>query len=266
MKQNQYSWNADDYTKNSSAQYEWAQELIGKLNLNGTESVLDIGCGDGKVTALIGSYLNQGSVTGIDNSVDMIETAKKSFPSAKHPNVSFLVLDAAKLNCDNRFDVAFSNAVLHWVKDHKSVLRGVQRSLKKSGRILFQMGGKGNAQDIVDTLDELIKTEKWRPYFIDFSFPYFFYSPDEYTPWFKEAGLIAKRVELITKDMVQKGKEGLAGWIRTTWMPYIQRVPGNKRESLIDDIVSLYSKKFPIDASGMLHVKMVRLEVEAIKS
>jgi len=267
MKKKKYSWDAGDYNKHSSAQYEWARELISKLNLNGAESILDIGCGDGKVTALIGSYLKKGNVTGIDSSADMVKMAKKSFPPAKHPNLSFIVLDASGLNFDSLFDVAFSNAVLHWVKDQMSVLQGVQKCLKKSGRILFQMGGKGNAQDIMDTLDELIKNEKWWHYFDKFPFPYFFYSPDEYTQWLSEAGLITKRLELIPKDMVQKGKEGLAGWARTTWMPYTQRVPDDQRNSFIEDIIDLYSEKFPIDDDdkGMFHVKKVRLEVEALK-
>jgi trans-aconitate 2-methyltransferase len=264
MDQKAYSWNSDDYARHSSIQYEWARELIGRLHLNGEESVIDIGCGDGKVTALIGSYLKNGSVTGIDNSADMIAFAQKNFPSQKYLNLSFVLLDAAKLNFDDQFDVAFSNATLHWVKDHISVLKGIKKGLKRSGRILFQMGGKGNAQDIVAAVTETTGTEKWRSYFNGFSFPYVFCSPDEYRQWLKDAGLLPVRVELIPKDMTQQGKEGLAGWIRTTWLPYTERVPDNKRTDFVDDIVNLYNERFPPDKDGWLHVKMVRLEVEAI--
>jgi len=189
MDQKTYSWNPDDYLKHSCAQYEWAQELISKLYLNGEESVLDIGCGDGKVTALISSHLKNGSITGIDGSADMIALAQKTFPPSKHPNLSFVLLDATKLNFRHQFDIAFSTAALHWVKDQISVLKGVKKSLKKSGRILFQMGGKGNAQDIIASVDRIVKNEKWRSYFNDFSFPYAFYSPDEYKQLLNDAGL-----------------------------------------------------------------------------
>ena len=71
-------------------------------------------------------------------------------------------------------------------------------------------------------------------------------------------------MELIPKDMNQKGKEGLAGWIRTTWLPYTRRIPENKRDNFIDDVINSYGKTFSIDDNGLFHVKMVRLEVEAI--
>ena len=264
MDQRTYSWNPDDYLKHSCAQYEWAQELISKLYLNGEESVLDIGCGDGKITALISSYLKNGSITGIDSSADMIALAQKTFPPSKHPNLSFVHLDATKLHFRHQFDIAFSTAALHWVKDQISLLKGVKKSLKKSGRILFQMGGKGNAQDIIAAVDGTIKNEKWGAYFKDFSFPYAFYSPDEYKQLIDDARLEPKRLELIPKDMTQKGKENLAGWIRTTWLPYTGRIPENKRDNFIDDVINSYGKTFPIDDNGLFHVKMVRLEVEAI--
>jgi len=264
MDQKTYSWNPNDYLEHSCAQYEWAQELISKLYLSGEESVLDIGCGDGKVTALISSYLKNGSITGIDSSADMIALSQKTFPPLKHPNLSFVFLDATKLHFRHKFDVAFSTAALHWVKDQISVLKGVKISLKKSGRILFQMGGKGNAQNIIAAVDEVIKNEKWRSYFNDFSFPYAFFSPDEYKQWLDVVGLSPKRLELIPKDMTQKGKKGLAGWIRTTWLPYTRRIPEDERNTFISDVINLYSKTFPMDDNGLFHVKMIRLEVEAI--
>jgi trans-aconitate 2-methyltransferase len=266
MTQKNYSWDSDDYLKHSYAQFEWAQELIQKLLLKGTESVLDIGCGDGKITALINSYVKNGYVAGIDSSKDMIALAQKNFPLTNYTNLEFFIMDATKIHFINKFDIAFSNAALHWVKDQLSVLKGVKKSLKKSGRTLFQMGGKGNAQDILNTFEEILKDKKWRVYFNDFSFSYCFCSPEEYEQLLNEAGLIPKRLELIPKDMTQKGKEGLAGWIRTTWLPYTERIPANLQVEFIDEIINLYSKKFPIDGNGLFHVKMVRLEVEAMNA
>ena len=264
MNQKSYSWNSGDYARHSAAQYRWAEEMIGKLQLQGEEAVIDIGCGDGKVTAMIASHLKGGSVTGIDSATGMIALALKNYPSVEYPNLSFAMRDVTALDFDNRFDVAFSNATLHWVKDQPSALRGIRRALKRPGRILFQMGGKGNAQDIIETVTELMGTEKWRAYFDGFSFPYVFCSPSEYEQWLIDAGLSPVRAELIPKDMTQEGRGGLAGWIRTTWLPYTERIPESERARFIGDIIDLYSEKFPIDAGGLFHVKMVRLEVEAV--
>ena len=129
-------------------------------------------------------------------------------------------MDARELTFREQFDVAFSNASLHWIIDHQTVLACVNNSLDNHGKLLFQMAGKGNAQDVIAVLEELISEEDCKPYFKNFTFPYGFYGPEEYNPWLREAGFKPERVELFPKDMKLQGKEGLAGWIRTTWLPF----------------------------------------------
>ncbi|MHB9028709.1 MAG: class I SAM-dependent methyltransferase [Candidatus Latescibacterota bacterium] len=260
-----YHWNPSDYATHSSAQFAWARELIDKLALQGEERVLDIGCGDGKITAEIASLLPRGSVTGMDKSVEMIRFARGAFPRERHPNLSFLAADASALPFGKEFDVVFSNAALHWITDHRPVLAGIARNLRPGGRLLLQMGGKGNAASILAVLDELLREPAWSGYFEGFSFPYGFHSPEEYRGWLEEAGLTPRRVELIPKDMAQEGAEGLAGWVRTTWLPYTGRIPDKLREAFIREVVERSLARHPLDADGKAHVSMMRLEVEAGK-
>jgi trans-aconitate 2-methyltransferase len=258
-----YAWNAEDYAKNSASQYEWAKELIPKLKLSGNEALLDIGCGNGKVTAAVAKCLPRGCAVGIDNSEDMINLARCTFPQGAYPNLSFQRMDAQALTFQDTFDRVFSNATLHWIIDQRSVLHGVKRSLKSGGRLLFQMGGKGNAQDILSILNWLLREERWRKFFVNFSFPYGFYAPEEYEVWLREAKLKPERVELLPKDMRLQGKEGLAGWIRTTWLPYTERLPAELKDRFIEEIVNAYLEEHHVDGAGAVHVRMVRLEVEA---
>ncbi len=260
-----YSWNAVDYSKNSSNQYEWAKELVPKLNLKGDEALLDIGCGDGKVTALLASYLPHGRIVGVDSSQEMIALARKSFPHCNHPNMSFLRMDARELTFRQQFDVAFSNAALHWIIDHQAVLAGVSESLDNPGRLLFQMAGKGNAQGILAVIEELISEDDCKPYFKNFSFPYGFYGPEEYREWLHDAGFVTERTDLFPKDMRFDGKEGLAGWIRTTWLPFTERVPAQLRDAFIEEIANRYIAAYPPDPAGIIHVNMMRLEVQGTK-
>lgn len=257
-------WDAEDYSRSSAAQQVWARELIGKLHLNGDESVLDIGCGDGKVTAEIAALVPRGTVLGIDSSPEMVDFANRNFGDSR-ANVGFLLKDARDLDYVEEFEVVFSNATLHWVIDHRPVLRGIARALKPGGRILLQMGGFGNAADILSLMDALPDDTKWKRYFPESVQAYGFYGPGEYREWLLEAGLTARRVELLTKDMAQRGAEGLASWVRTTWLPYTQRVPEDLREEFISDIVERHIRSHPPDANGLVHVQMVRLEVEARK-
>src|SRR4051812_17689039 len=131
------TWNAQDYARNSSQQQIWARELIAKLNLRGGERLLDIGCGDGKVTAELASMLPRGSAVGVDVSREMIGFANDNFAPDDSPNLSFARMDASNLTFEREFDVIFSNAALHWIRDHRPVLRGIARSLRPGGRILL---------------------------------------------------------------------------------------------------------------------------------
>lgn len=261
-----FKWDAEEYQKSSSAQQKWANELVKKMDLKGSEKVLDLGCGDGKVTSEIATHLETGCILGIDSSVDMIKLARKTYPQTEHPNLKFKLKDIQDLNYSSEFDLVFSNAALHWIKGHADILKSIQRSLKPEGRILIQMGGKGNGKEILDIGDEMTLSPEWNAYFHDFSFPYGFYDVETYKKWLEEAGLKALRVELISKVMDQKGVDGLKAWMRTVWLPYTQRIPGDLQEKFIEEVATKYIEYHPLDKNGLVHVNMVRLEVEAKNS
>lgn len=264
-KPNSYAWDAKDYAKNSANQHSWAQELIPKLELKGKEALLDIGCGDGKITAEIAKALPRGRAVGVDSSKEMINLAQATFPQKAHSNLSFQLMDARKLTFNEEFDKLFSNATLHWIVDQTAVLQGAQKSLKTGGQLLFQMAGKGNAQDVIDILDELLVVAPWEQFFDDFTFPYAFLSPEEYKKLLAKAGLVPLRVALFPKDMKFTGAEGLAGWVRTTWLPFTERIPVERRDSFVKEIVNRYLQLYPADSQGVVHLGMIRLEVEASK-
>jgi len=261
-----YNWNGRDYEKHSASQQKWARELIARLSLEGSESLIDIGCGDGKVTAEIAGILKGGSVVGIDSSESMIQLARKRYAANRNPNLIFILMDVVNLRFDSRFDVVFSNAALHWVKNHRPVVEAFYRCLKPGGRILLQMGGTGNARVLLGILEELIEQPAWRNWFEGFEFPYEFLDADEYLQLLVDAGFTESSTELIEKDMVHDGEDGLKGWIRTTWLPYTQRLPERARDEFVDMAARRYLEQVPLDSAGKAHVDMVRLQAEARKS
>jgi trans-aconitate methyltransferase len=232
----------------------------------GDERILDIGCGDGKVTAYIASLLPQGSVLGIDNSEDMISFARSRFPQSSWPNLSFQHADACDLHYSGQFDLIVSFATLHWILDHRPVLEGIKRSLKRGGRLFAQFGGRGNASEVFNVVDKKISEGAWAQYFQDFAFPYGFFAAEEYREWLGQAGLRAERVELIEKDMVQPDAEGLSSWMESTWLPYLESIPKDLRSDFISEMVEGYISAHPPDSDGQIHVTMIRLEVEAEKA
>ena len=258
-------WNAAEYAANSTVQQSWARELIARLNLRGDEYILDVGCGDGKVTAELARVVPRGSVTGVDASPQMLQFAKKTFPPSQLPNLKFQIMDARKIKSTRQFDFVFSNAALHWVDDHPAILRGAAAVLKPGGRLVVSCGGKGNAQDVFLALRPELRLKRWRKFFRKTPTPYFFYAPADYEKWLPKFGFKIQKVHLAPKDATYAGAKGFATWLRTTWIPYVQRVPGNLREEFIEAVTQRYVAKHPPDKSGQVHVRMVRLEIEAVK-
>jgi trans-aconitate 2-methyltransferase len=258
-------WNPEDYASHSDAQLKWARELRQNFHLQGHEWVLDVGCGDGKITADFAMTVPQGRVVGIDRSPEMIAYATRTYPSQQYPNLSFACMDARSLHVEQAFDLCFSNAVLHWVDDHAAFVQGADRALRCGGRLVISCGGRGNAADILSVLSELTACDPWRRYFDGFRNPYFFYGEDDYAQWLGETNFEVERLERVAKDMTHAGQEGLAGWIRTTWMPFTQAVPEAQRDDFIAHFVEAYLDRFPLDPNGLAHVRMVRLEVQALK-
>ena len=258
-------WNAADYAANSTVQQAWARELIARLKLRGDEHVLDVGCGDGKVTAEIAHAVPRGAVRGVDASMEMIAFAQKAFPLKKYSNLEFQIMDARKIKSTCRFDIVFSNAALHWVDDHEAILCGIASVLKPGGRLIISCGGKGNAHDVFVALRPEIRLKRWRPFFRRMPKPYFFYSPADYERWLPRSGFKALEIRLVPKDATYAGREGFTAWLRTTWLPYIQRVPGPAREEFITAVAERYVVKHPPGADGKVRVRMVRLEIEAVR-
>ncbi len=255
----QDNWNAKDYANHSKAQEIWAKELITKLDLKGDEAILDLGCGDGKITNILNDS-TKNNVIGVDKNKAMV-----TFATASYHNITFYQMDATKLTFENKFDIVFSNAVLHWISDQKAVLRGVYRALKPKGKILLQFGGYGNAKTILEVMDKFITNSSYTKYFKNFKSPYYFPHPKKYNQFLKDTKFKEYDTKLIQKDMIHQNIKAFKGWIRTTWFPYTNALPKELREEFMDEFIRSYLDIIPLDNKNRVHVNMTRLEVKAIK-
>jgi trans-aconitate methyltransferase len=258
-------WDPAAYAANSSPQQSWAREVIAKLKLRGDERVLDVGCGDGRMTAEIARALPAGAVTGVDASSTMIGFAQETFAPARFSNLEFHVMDARRIRLAKPFDIVFSSSALHWVDDHPAFLRGASSCLRPGGRLVVSCGGKGNAQEVFLALRPEMRLPRWRQFFRKMDKPYFFHSPADYGKWLPRCGFKVRRVRLSPKDATYQGREGFEAWLRTTWLPYTQRVPERLREEFIAAITDRYLAKHRADDAGRVCVRMVRLEIDAVK-
>lgn len=156
-------WDPQDYVRYSSVQAAMGRDLIELLSLAPDDVVLDVGCGDGRLTAQIATRVPNGHVLGVDASEEMVRHALAAFPSESNPNLGFELCDAAALTYRNEFTAVFSNAALHWVADHQAVLAGIAAALRPGGHCVLQMGGRGNVEAVIDAYRQCANAERWRP-------------------------------------------------------------------------------------------------------
>ena len=257
-------WNADEYSRYSLMQTEYGWKQLAQLDLAGSETVLDIGCGDGRITVELARLVPRGKVVGVDSSPEMIAAARRAH-LLRQPNLTFELIDATKLTFESRFDLVFSTSALHWVKDHRVVLNGIWHALKPGGKIHLTFGARGTLSGLAPVAGALTQDPRWRAKIGGVGNPFGLYGPEEYRKWVEEVGFVVERVDLIDRDVLHKGRAAFEGWLRTTGMVYIQRIEPEHQQQFLDEMVDGYIKANPIDAQGWIHVQMTNLLVMARK-
>jgi trans-aconitate 2-methyltransferase len=156
-------WDARTYHRVAGPQEEWGREVLARLDLRGDETVLDAGCGSGRVTALICERLPEGRVIGVDGSQAMIEHAGENLAEFGD-RVELIVSDLLALDLDQRVDAIFSNAAFHWILDHELLFARLFRALRPGGVIEAQCGGIGNIAEWQRELESLQGDERFSAY------------------------------------------------------------------------------------------------------
>ncbi len=222
------------YAKVSQHQKEWGQRLISELSLSGRERVLDMGCGDGALTAAIAEILVDGEVVGIDASEGMIAEAKKH----KADNLTFALLDINEMDVADEFDVVFSNATLHWVRDHSRMLAGVHKALVVGGVTRLNFAGDGNCGNLIRIVKETMAKEKYAGHFAGWAWPWYMPSVDEYSLLAGKAGFAEVKVWGENADRTFAAGEAITGWIdQPSLVPFLRQIDGEDKRRFRDEVV-----------------------------
>lgn len=258
---NKDPWKGDEYAKNSESQKSSAEDFISTLDLHNASAVLDVGCGDGKITAAMARALCRAEIIGVDISPSMIEFARASFPN--DPNLSFFVQDAAQLNFHEKFDLITSFTVKQWVLDQEQALEGFRTALKTGGRLCIQMPtGLPDAMD--EALKKVTSSLKWEPYFTQFAAPWRFYQPEEYRDLLMRTQFSLNRLETATKHERFPSRAAFQGFLRQ-WFPYLRPLPADLKDAFLTELVDCYLQILPANEQGQVSFIVTRLEVEATK-
>jgi len=165
-------WDAAEYSRISGLQAVMANEALALLDLQGVDQVLDVGCGDGKITAEIATRLPGGTVVGVDPSQDMIAFASTHFGPGAYPNLRFEVADVRTLPFRSQFDLVVSFNALHWVPEQDAALRSIRSAMTSDSRALLRLVPKGERKSLESVIEETRRSSRWAGYFQNFHDPY----------------------------------------------------------------------------------------------
>ena len=197
------AWNAQQYQEGYSFVWQYGRDLMGLLAPQKGERILDVGCGTGQLTAEIAAA--GAEVTGVDSSEQMLEEARRNAPF-----VHFELVDVTHMPYRAEFDAVFSNAVLHWVRQADEAAECMARALKPGGRLVLEMGGRGNTRKMMAASDRALRelgVEHPETYH-----PWFYPSVAEYATILERHGLEVQFATLF--DRPTELPQGAAEWFR----------------------------------------------------
>ncbi len=233
-------WNAAEYNRRSSLQEAMAQEVLALLDLKDAQRILDLGCGDGKITAEIAARSPQASVVGIDPSRDMIGFARSHFGPAARPNLRFEVADARRLPFQNEFDLVVSFNALHWVPEQEAALASIHVALVSGGRAQLRMVVAGARQSLESVVEETRRTSQWETCFQDFHDPYLRLTADEYVALAEGHGFRMLNVQVRDHAWDFETREAFAGFCAVGCVAWTDHLPEAERPKFIDEVLDRY--------------------------
>ena len=229
-----FEFDGEKYKKASKHQKEWGEKILSTLELKGSESVLDLGCGDGALTKELSEIVPAGRVLGIDASLGMIGEAKK----LQMGNLAFSVQDINGMDYEREFDLIFSNATLHWVKDHGKLLENCRNALKPGGTIRFNFAGDGNCSNFFAVVKAAMRRAKFKGYFCIFEWPWYMPEIGEYKKLAEKSGFEEISVWEENADRYFADSDEMTRWIdQPSLVPFLRLIPDDSGRREFRDAV-----------------------------
>ncbi|CAK4080948.1 unnamed protein product [Aphanomyces euteiches] len=245
------TWDPAQYNK--AAGYvarEFGVDVLNLLKPQPGEAILDLGCGDGVLTAEI--VAAGANVIGVDSSAEMVEHARSKF------GLEAFVVDGQALTFEHKFDAVFSNAALHWMPDTNRIVQGVRRALKPGGRFVVECGGFGNLASIVTATQAVLARHG-----IDgrAKIPWTFRTVDEWKEALAAEGFQVIAISSIAKQPVLQ--DGVVGFLKTFGDNFFVDIPVDGREAVMREIEDLLSWSLR-DSHGVWRGDYIRVRFEAV--
>jgi trans-aconitate 2-methyltransferase len=243
-------WDAVSYQRVSVPHEEWARSLMERLPLDGGETVLDAGCGTGRVTRMLVERLPEGRVVAVDGSEAMVEKVREVI----RPADQALVADLTELELPEPADAAVSSAVFHWIPDHEALFARMRAALRSGARFEAQCGGLGNIDEFRRRSNEVAARAPYATHLASFEEPWFYAGPEDTEERLRAAGFEQAKAWLQPWEVVP---EDPRSFMRTLILkPQMDTLPAELHEQFMSDVLAATGEP--------LTLRYVRLNISAV--
>jgi trans-aconitate 2-methyltransferase len=244
------SWDGAAYDRLSTPLERLGREVMDRLELRGDETVLDAGCGSGRLTELLLERVPDGRVIGVDASASMIDAARERLGS----DADLRVADIVGLDLGGEVvDVVFSTATFHWIADHDALFASLRAALRPGGRLVAQCGGAGNIASVHAAARQAADDPPFRPHFEGWRGPWNFATPEDTKRRLHAAGFGEARCWLAERPVQPDDPRE---YLRTINLgAHLERLPDDLHDAYLDAVLARLGERPTID--------YVRLNIDA---
>jgi trans-aconitate 2-methyltransferase len=244
-------WDAEVYDRVSDPQFEWAEEVLERLSLRGDETVLDAGCGSGRVTGLLLDRLPDGKVIAMDGSASMVAKARETLGDRADVREG----DLSKLDLREEVDLVYSNAVFHWITDHENLFGRLYAALRPDGRLIAQCGGKGNVATLAEAVMEVAAQQRFGEHFTEMRAMWNFATAEDTEAVLRTTGFEQVRCWLQRKEV--QPAQPIDFLATVTLGPHLEQLPDELKSPFVTAVAAQMGEPLVLD--------YVRLNIEARK-